>query len=207
LLASLIHSNAYCAYFKGLVTEPTDQDLVNRVLGLLPMNNYEAASALRVAEGTIRRWRKGRVGALRPETRIAILAYLGMSDDQGVAGSRGGSTGASDGELWKRLDAIEAQDLDEWTRIWKIREVAATYRAKALADLADALRHEGLQAELRGEAALARAYGAAESPEEASRRALVAEAVRTKHVPPELIEGKALPHPRKSGARKAGKSG
>jgi hypothetical protein len=191
------------------VTEPTDGALVERVLSLLPTNNYDAASVLRVAEGTIRRWRKGQVGTLRSETRTAILSYLGAAEGYGTgaAGRRAGSSQDPDEELRSRLDAIEAQDLDEWTRIWKIREVAATYRAKALADLAAALRHEGRQADLRAEAAFARAAGGGESPEDARRRALIEEAVRTKQVPVELIEGKAIPGVKRRGTRRAREAG
>jgi hypothetical protein len=187
------------------VTTPTDRALVERVLGLLPTNNYEAAKVLQVAEGTIRRWRIKAPATLRAETRRAILSYLQAAGDEGAdpSRSRRPSAGHPDEELRSRLDAIEAQELDEWTKTWKISEVAAAYRTKALADLAVALRQESRAAELRGEAALTRARSGREDREGARLRSLIEEAVETNHVPTELIQGKALPFGEEAGAAKA----
>lgn len=59
--------------------------MVSEALGRLPDNNYEAAGILGVAEGTIRRWRDGKVPAqLRAETRRALERFL-----DGEAGNGG----------------------------------------------------------------------------------------------------------------------
>lgn len=188
------------------MTEPTNKDLVERVLGLLPANNYAAAKALQVAEGTIRRWRRESVSTLRAETRNAILHYLRTAEGDGQGAPRPSSPIANDRaaeELRRRLDDIEAQDIDEAAKIWKIGAVGAAYRAKALADVAAALRHDAHAAELRNEAALARARAG----EDARLRSLITEAVETHHVPPDLIPGIALPIGTEAGSGKAAGGG
>jgi hypothetical protein len=158
------------AYHKPHVTEISDEDLVRSALRLLPRNNYEAANELGVSEGTIRRWRRGSVGSLRADTRNSLRKALSRATGAGWHGSSATPSEASDSEVRARLESIEASGAADWEKNWKIVEIAAAYRAKALADLAAALRHEGRVAELRGEAALRRHREEAGAEEESGAR-------------------------------------
>ena len=148
-----------------------------------------------VAEGTLRRWKAGVIGSLRSETRNALLTFLQSADGKqiGTPGPHRRASRQEDSEVERHLDAVEALDLSEREKIWKIVEIAATYRAKALADLAAALEREARVAEARTEAASAASKPAAGRDENARRRELVEEAVRTKTVPQELVQGRTPP--------------
>lgn len=91
---------------------------------------------------------------------VAWLRYGGsLPTGSGEAGddappSADGSTTA-DADLRLRIGEIEEQDISDAMKAWKIAEIGAAYRAKALADLAAALHQEGAVAARRLEALLA----------------------------------------------------